>query len=984
MRIGQQAPQVVGTNDPSSLASVVFLDPPSSGPVPVKALLGRSATLMVGGRSVSVVDLVAGLLHQACERACQVINGVPDAVVLTHPATWDAHQMGQFLEAIALAAIPNPQLVSEPVAAAQLMRQSGPVPVRSMFLLFDQGAGALSTTVVRATDEAFVVVGSPHREPGLGGDSFDRALLHHLGSTRLPIEVWSALRAANTPAWRQAAESFRDEVRGAKHTLGGTPRADLQVSTPDGTGSVFLERDDASSVLRELLEGGVQLAQRTLESAGITTAGQVTFALTGGGSQLPLVRGALEQRFPGLSLLIPLDPSTVVAQGATLAAASPGPLPSAASPWAPPGSPLPPAGPSSALLNPPFSAAVPPIAPIDPPFPLPGSSWAPPPMDTEATTTSTQARATSLIALPGQHPPTLPERAAIKSGRPNRTIALAVAAVFTLITAIGVVVLATRGDAGPATDRASASRDAEATSQPALSTTTAPTAAPPTTVPAATVPATTVPATTTAPPTVPPPTVAVSVPTPGSLAEWERLWERQRQAMVTKIKAGNYGISADGKSALLADGYRIDLSTCPAGWSNTEGLTDTQITIGHTTAQSGTLAVYGQIATGIETYLSAVNNAGGITDANGVSRTLNLSIKDDGYDSARTIPLVDEFVNSKQVFSLLTLGSPNTMRTYDKVNRSCVPQPLALTGHPAWGDPVSHPWTSGEQMAYNTEAMLWGRFLEDHAAELLARDGKITVAAVVMNNDFGHAYRNGMERWLAQSPIQASVELVFADIEPSASSLSAPMANLAASGPEVFIAMTAGTSCTQTVVEAARNGMKATASYLFQPSVCKSNAFLGRDKVGGDGSATNGWWVVGGGVKALESPAFDNDVWAQQSRELLTAAGVDWARNPTYFAGAARWGWTLQQLFTVASQLNGGLTRVNLMVALRNMDMTAPFLLEGIRFTLNGSSDAYLTEGSEIAQYDASQQAFSRVGDVLDISGTTPPCVWRTFSAACD
>ena len=173
--------------------------------------------------------------------------------------------MGQFLEAIALAAIPKPQLVSEPVAAAQLMRQSGPVPVGSLFLLFDQGAGALSTTVVRATHEAFVVVGSPHREPGLGGDSFDRALLHHLGSTRMPIEVWSALRAANTPAWRQAAESFRAEVRGAKHILGGAPRAELQVSTPDGTGSVFLERDDASSVLRELLEGGVQLAQRTLE-----------------------------------------------------------------------------------------------------------------------------------------------------------------------------------------------------------------------------------------------------------------------------------------------------------------------------------------------------------------------------------------------------------------------------------------------------------------------------------------------------------------------------------------------------------------------------------------------------------------------------------------------------------------------------------------------------------------------------------------------
>lgn len=38
--------------------------------------------------------------------------------------------------------------------------------------------------------------------------------------------------------------------------------------------------------------------------------------------------------------------------------------------------------------------------------------------------------------------------------------------------------------------------------------------------------------------------------------------------------------------------------------------------------------------------------------------------------------------------------------------------------------------------------------------------------------------------------------------------MTAPMAELAAARPEVFIAMTAGTSCTESIVNAARNGLK--------------------------------------------------------------------------------------------------------------------------------------------------------------------------------
>ncbi len=465
---------------------------------------------------------------------------------------------------------------------------------------------------------------------------------------------------------------------------------------------------------------------------------------------------------------------------------------------------------------------------------------------------------------------------------------------------------------------------------------------------------------------------------PTTMQQWQALWKNERDAVVSKIKVGGYGIAKDGQSALISEGYTIDLSKCPAGWNNTEGLTDTEIKIGHTNLMSGIriLASRGQSATGWKLYLDQVNK-NGIRDSAGKTRTFNLIIKDDEYDASRTIPLVDEMIDTEQVFAMVTSSSHTTMRTYDKLNARCIPQPIVMSGHPAWGDPINHPWTTGEQMALHTEGLLWGAFIEERAEELKKVDGKITVAAIVTLNDFGYAYDRGFRAWLAQSPIKDDVEYVTEIHEVDSPTIVYDhMEKVASKNPEVFIGMTAGVICTQWVGMAEQYGLKEKVSYLFQPSVCKSNTFMGKDKVGGDGMASDGWWVVGGGVKEMESAAFDTDPWVKQARELLSANGIDWKTNPTFFTGAARWGWTTEQIFLIASQLDGGLTRVNLMVALRNLDMTAPFLLDGAKFNLNGIKDAYLTEASEFAVYEASSQSFQQRGKVFDVSGTSPNCVW--------
>ncbi len=59
-------------------------------------------------------------------------------------------------------------------------------------------------------------------------------------------------------------------------------------------------------------------------------------------------------------------------------------------------------------------------------------------------------------------------------------------------------------------------------------------------------------------------------------------------------------------------GWTVDLSDCPEDWTNDAGVADGVITIGHTTAQSGALAAYGNIGVGMDAYFDYVNESGGI------------------------------------------------------------------------------------------------------------------------------------------------------------------------------------------------------------------------------------------------------------------------------------------------------------------------------------------------------------------------------------
>jgi ABC-type branched-subunit amino acid transport system substrate-binding protein len=472
-------------------------------------------------------------------------------------------------------------------------------------------------------------------------------------------------------------------------------------------------------------------------------------------------------------------------------------------------------------------------------------------------------------------------------------------------------------------------------------------------------------------------TGGAEAPQPTSMDDWEKLWAKQRAEIVQEIKQNGWGMQADGKTVLGPEGFKIDLSACGQGWSNTEGLTDTEIKFGATGPASGVAADAVNINRGEEVIFDYYGGKGAFTDSQGKKRSINYILKDDGYDPTRTIPLVDELIDSEHVFMLQNEGSANVLRVYDKLNQRCIPQLFDIGGHPGWGDPVNHPWTTGHQISYNVEALLLGSFIDQHIDEF--GDGPVTVGAVAFTNDFGKVYDQALREYLAQSPNKDRIQYQVEWVEPQVTSLTDPMTTLAAKKPDVFIAMMTGTPCSYAITEAAQNGMKESTKYKFLSSVCNTSAYVGQKAVG---DASNGWWTMGGGYRDIASPGEDGNAWVQWGRQLLQSKGYDYKASGYLGWGLVK-GWGLTQILQVAGQLDGGLTRANLITAARTMDMTNPGLSAGMGWNTRGNADAYFIEGSQVAEYDSSQQRWVQQGAVVDLSGRSKPCAWDQSTSSC-
>jgi len=146
----------------------------------------------------------------------------------------------------------------------------------------------------------------------------------------------------------------------------------------------------------------------------------------------------------------------------------------------------------------------------------------------------------------------------------------------------------------------------------------------------------------------------------------------------------------------------------PSDWNINQGITNTEIDLFTSYPKSGPLAGFALLYDGMQNYFDYVATNGGID-----GRKIVLTGKDDQYQPAATKTNSDEALAANKYAAFdSVLGTPNNLGIWDDTNRECMPQLLNATGAAQWGDVENHPWTTGAQLDYFSEAGLWADWLK--------------------------------------------------------------------------------------------------------------------------------------------------------------------------------------------------------------------------------------------------------------------------------
>lgn len=283
-----------------------------------KRRLGDSVMLL-GDTSVSPVDAVAAVLQYVFDEAVRQSGGArPVSVVLTHPARWGSVRLGLLAEAARRVGLPEPDFVSEPVAAAAAESDAAALGDGQVAAVFDIGGGTFDTAVVRRVGDSFEVVGPPGGNDRIGGETFDERIFVYLGEllARTQPEAWELVRFSDERTWRRAAYDLRVAARSAKETLSSRVDAAVYLGAPIDAELRFT-RDEFERLIEADMHAAVAELAATVDAAGLSPSDLRSVFLVGGSGRVPMAARLVGEWFGRVPITWG-DPKGAVVLGALM------------------------------------------------------------------------------------------------------------------------------------------------------------------------------------------------------------------------------------------------------------------------------------------------------------------------------------------------------------------------------------------------------------------------------------------------------------------------------------------------------------------------------------------------------------------------------------------------------------------------------------------------------------------------------------------
>jgi molecular chaperone DnaK len=254
----------------------------------------------------------AAVLRQLKENAeADLGEDVPEAVVAV-PCQFDARQRQAVRDAAKIAGFDHCHLIDE-TTAATMSHYRDEWDHRTV-LVFDLGAGTLSTSVLDLGDGVYEVVATDG-DPELGGNRWDDAIVEWF-TAEVQRERGVDLREVADHRLRGAAETAKRSLSDSTET---TMAVDLSETAVDGTDRIerTLTRDHFEWLTEDLTERSLDLVERTLADAAYETHDIDEVLAVGNATTMPQIRSGIAQ-FVGVGPRKDTASAEAVARGAAI------------------------------------------------------------------------------------------------------------------------------------------------------------------------------------------------------------------------------------------------------------------------------------------------------------------------------------------------------------------------------------------------------------------------------------------------------------------------------------------------------------------------------------------------------------------------------------------------------------------------------------------------------------------------------------------
>ncbi len=263
---------------------------------------------------VEISALILGRLKQMVEEQ----GGTVDDVVITCPAYFGLEERNATKKAGELAGMNVLNLINEPTAAA-LSYCARQFQEERTILVYDLGGGTFDVTIVKMSlvmnadgnEVQKVTVITTGGNDELGGKDWDDKLFDHIlhacceenGLTPDEIDV-------------ETRQLIRSRVETTKKKLSNAETAKVKINVNGAMTTINITREEFENLTSDKVAQTMTYVEDTLQKAGNIDID--TVLLVGGSTFMPMIRNAVEARFPGKVQIE--DPDRAVAKGAAICA----------------------------------------------------------------------------------------------------------------------------------------------------------------------------------------------------------------------------------------------------------------------------------------------------------------------------------------------------------------------------------------------------------------------------------------------------------------------------------------------------------------------------------------------------------------------------------------------------------------------------------------------------------------------------------------